>query len=87
VTADFATSAAMANDILALEIDDHAPPPPTSPVPASAPATARTTGPHPVPDLDLPNGVAEASSASLMAPDFFTSSRPKSKKRVWKLSR
>lgn len=94
VTADFASSAAMAKDILGLEMDAAPPPPPPPQARSATPDSTAAShgapgvaGPRPVPDLDAPDGIARRPSALPMAPDFFTSSRAKQKKKVWKLSR
>jgi len=86
--ADFATSAAMAKDILALGTDVEealTPPPP--------PTELQSVGPRPVPDLDVEQMpvTPESPTSSPMAPDFFlTSSRPsrsKVKKKLRRISR
>ncbi len=88
MTADFAASAAMANDILALNTDDQGAI--TAPAPPPPPTVAETPKPRPVPDLDLevPFEIPTWTSESPMAPDFFiTSSRSKAKRKPWKTSR
>jgi hypothetical protein len=83
----------MAKDILGLEMDADPPPPPPEPRSSTAdsmaatPATTESPGPRPVPDLDMPDGIPQRANAMPMAPDFFTSSRAKPKKRAWKISR
>jgi hypothetical protein len=72
----------MANDILALGVDDVGT--------AVAPSTAVATKPRSVPELDEDTAMALSFNGSPMAPDFFTSSRSKgsrSKKHLWKHSR
>ncbi len=88
MTADFAASAAMANDILALSTDDQGAI--TAPAPPPPPPVAGAPKPQPVPDLDLEVPVESPTwtSESPMAPDFFiTSSRSKAKRKPWKTSR
>jgi hypothetical protein len=54
---------------------------------AATHSTTESPGPRPVPDLDMPDGTPPRPNAMPMAPDFFTSSRAKPKKRAWKISR
>ncbi len=84
MTADFAASAAMAKDILAIGVDSEevGPPPPRNSTPSAV-----AVAPRPVPDLDKPDDVSDWSAQLPMAPDFFTSSRAKPKKKLWKISR
>jgi hypothetical protein len=77
--ADFAASAAMANDILALGVD-----PETTP---ELPPETEPSKPRSVPELDEGAAMALSFNGSPIAPDFFTSSRSKPKKRLWKFSR
>ncbi len=79
----------MAKDILAIGVDGEgaSPPPPPPPSSNSAPTAVAARSPRPVPDLDKPNEVSDWSTQVPMAPDFFTSSRAKSKKKLWKISR
>ena len=84
LTADFAASAAMAKDILALSADDEG----AVTLPPQPPSAGETQEPRPVPDLDVPSWPGEWAGAAPMAADFFfTSSESKAKKRLWKISR
>lgn len=80
--ADFAASAAMANDILALGGEE------ATPTSATATSTANSK-PRPVPELNEDMDMALSFNGSPMAADFFTSARGKtrSKKHHWKHSR
>ncbi len=70
----------MANDILALGVDDAGT--------AVTPSAIGATRPRPVPELDEDTAMALSFNGSPMAPDFFfTSSRSKSKKPRWKHTR
>lgn len=85
VPADFAASAAMAKDILALGTDGEekasAPPPPPA-QPGALATVAGVTQPRAVPDLDMPSSTAERSESSPMAPDFFFSSSKHKSARI-----
>jgi hypothetical protein len=72
----------MANDILALGGDDLG----TPEAPQRASAT-EASKPRAVPELDEDTAMALSFNGSPLAPDFFTSSRSKPKKRNWKLTR
>jgi hypothetical protein len=76
-TADFAASAAMANDILSLGADGEE---------IDAPVVVDLSRPQLVPDLDILSQTAKTTAVSPMAPDFFTS-RVKVKKRFWRFAR
>jgi hypothetical protein len=88
-TADFATSAAMAKDILALgaEAEGELAPPPTAPPPPTQPV-AEHTGPRPVPDLDLiaATYAPDWSGSSPIAPDLFLTPS-KGRRKLWKIVR
>jgi hypothetical protein len=77
--ADFAATAAMAKDILELGIDEEegAPPQPTREAP-HAPQ---------IPDFAERSEVVESHGGLPMAADFFTSSRPTAKKRLWRIAK
>jgi hypothetical protein len=80
VRADFAASAAMAQDILALGTEGD-----EMPVPL---LVTEVPKPRAVPDLDVQSTMPEWTSNSPMAPDvFFASSRDRSKKKRWKITR
>jgi hypothetical protein len=79
----------MANDILALSDDQGVPETPVA-------TTVPSMPPQPVPELGGDGAMVLTFNGSLIAPDFFTSSRgksskssksSKSKKHYWKLTR
>ena len=77
-TADFAASAAMAKDILALGTDGDER--------VDVPAAVDAVRPRPVPELDAVSMSEGTAAGSPMAPDFFTP-RARSRKRMWRFAR